>query len=215
MTQCSERGTSHREQMPTVIVERPAAQTTAGQVSDAALIEESLADPSCFAAIFDRHADAILRYACARVGSQVAEDVTAETFLAAFGRRGHYDISRADARPWLYGIAVRQIGKHRRAEAMQHRLLAAVPADLFTADFGDRSAERMTAEHLRPRLVAVISGLPRRDRGAAVADRLGRAVLRPGGRGARHFRRCRALPAEPDPGAGQESTGRDKSRQCR
>ncbi len=150
--------------MRTVIVERPAAQATAGQVSDAALIEESLADPSCFAAIFDRHADAILRYACARVGSQVAEDVTAETFLAAFGRRGHYDISRADARPWLYGIAVRQIGKHRRAEAMQHRLLAAVPADLFTADFGDRSAERMTAEHLRPRLVAVISGLPRRDR---------------------------------------------------
>jgi RNA polymerase sigma-70 factor (ECF subfamily) len=31
-------------------------------------------------------------------------------------------------------------------------------------DFGDRSAERVTAEQLRPRLTAVLSGLPRRDR---------------------------------------------------
>ena len=50
-----------------------------------------------------------------RLGPEVAEDVTAETFLAAF-RRCHYDASRRDARPWLYGIAARQIGKHRRAE---------------------------------------------------------------------------------------------------
>jgi RNA polymerase sigma factor (sigma-70 family) len=147
-----------------VIVKRPVAQAPAEQVSDAALIEESLADPGCFAAIFDRHADAILRYACARVGSEVAEDVTAETFLAAFGRRGHYDISRADARPWLYGIAVREIGRHRRTEAMHQRVLAAIPAELFTGDFGDRCDDRVTAEQLGPRLAAVICGLPRRDR---------------------------------------------------
>ncbi len=44
----------------------------AGQVSDAALIEASLVDPSRFAAIFDRHSDVILRYACVRVGPDVA-----------------------------------------------------------------------------------------------------------------------------------------------
>jgi RNA polymerase sigma-70 factor (ECF subfamily) len=146
------------------MVERPAVQALAGQVTDAALIEGSLGDPGCFAAIFDRHADAILRYASARVGRDLAEDVTAETFLAAFGRRRYYDISRADARPWLYGIAVRQIGKHRRAEAMQQRMLAAFPTELFTRDFGDRSAEQMTAEQLAPRLAAVLCDLPRRDR---------------------------------------------------
>lgn len=145
-------------------MERPRGQVRAGQLSDAALIEGSLRDPGCFTAIFDRHADAILRYACARVGPDVAEDVTAETFLAAFRRRGHYDISRADARPWLYGIAVRQIGKHRRAETMQRRMLGSIPSELLTDDFGDRSAERVTAEQLRPRLVGVLSGLPRRDR---------------------------------------------------
>jgi len=147
-----------------VIVERPVSPPRAGQLSDAVLIEGSLRDPGCFGAIFDRHADAILRFACARLGPDLGEEVTAETFLAAFGRRSNYDLSRADARPWLYGIAVRQIGKHRRAEARQRRMLESVPKELLTDDFGDRCAERVTAEQLRPRLTGVLNGLPRRDR---------------------------------------------------
>ena len=147
-----------------MIVQQPAAPAPAGQLTDAALIERSLGDPGCFAAIFDRHSAAIVRYACARVGRDLAEDVTAGTFLAAFSHRARYDLSRADARPWLYGIAVREIGKHRRAEAVQRRALAAVPAELLAGDFGDRCAERVTAEQLGPLLAAVIGGLPRRDR---------------------------------------------------
>jgi RNA polymerase sigma factor (sigma-70 family) len=156
--------------MPTVITEQPAERAPAGPpettdpASDAELIEASLHDPGRFAAIFDRHADAIVRYAAARVGGDLAEDVTAGTFLAAFGRRRHYDLTRPDARPWLYGIAVREIGKHRRAEVMRQRMLAAVPAERFTGDFGDRLAERVTAEQLGPRLAAALSDLPRRDR---------------------------------------------------
>ncbi len=146
-----------------VLSEGPPCPARATGKSDAALIADSLTDPGSFAAIFDRHADAILRYVSTRLGPNHAEDVTAETFLAAFRRRSHYDTSRADARPWLYGIAVRQIGKHRRAEVMQWRILEVVPADLLTDDFGDRSAERVTAQHLRPRLVSVLSRLPQRD----------------------------------------------------
>jgi hypothetical protein len=37
--------------------------------------------------IFERHAEGILRYAHARLGPDLAEDVTAETFLAAFRHR--------------------------------------------------------------------------------------------------------------------------------
>jgi hypothetical protein len=105
-------------------VEPPAAQERAEQVSDAALIEGSLRDPGCFAAIFDRHGDAIMRYACARVGRDLAEDVTAETFLAAFGRRGHYDISRDDAR----AVALRHRGPPDR-QAPARRCQA--PADAW------------------------------------------------------------------------------------
>jgi RNA polymerase sigma-70 factor (ECF subfamily) len=114
--------------------------------------------------IFERHSAEILRYAHARLGPDLAQDVLAETFLAAFSRRARYDGSRADARPWLYGIAIRQISRHRRAEQRARRALARVPAEIVAADFGDRSAERVTAQQLRPRLAAVLSGLPRRDR---------------------------------------------------
>ena len=133
-------------------------------VTDAEVIGLSLDEPAGFGMIFERHAGEILRYAHARLGPDLAQDVLAETFLAAFSRRAHYDGSRADARPWLYGIAIRQIGRHRRAEQRARRALARVPAETVTGDFGDRSAERVTAQQLRPRLAAVLSGLPRRDR---------------------------------------------------
>jgi DNA-directed RNA polymerase specialized sigma24 family protein len=86
------------------------------RLSDADIVKASIRDPSHFGEIFDRYADDILRYAGARLGSDLAEDVTAETFLAAFRARGRYDLSRVSARPRLYGIAIRQIGKHSRAE---------------------------------------------------------------------------------------------------
>lgn len=134
------------------------------EVTDAEIIELSLGDPGRFGLIFDRHAGEILRYAHARLGPDLAEDVLAETFLAAFARRARYDCSRADARPWLYGIAIRLIGRHQRAEQRARRALARVPADIVMEDFGDRAAERVTARQLRPRLAAALAGLRRRDR---------------------------------------------------
>jgi RNA polymerase sigma-70 factor (ECF subfamily) len=146
-----------------VLTEQP-DRATPGEDTDALLIERSRHDPGCFAVIFDRHAEEILRYAHARLGPDLAEDVTAETFLAAFRHRDRYDITRPDARPWLYGIAVRQIGRHRRALARRPALLRAAPADLVTEDFSPRATERVAAEQLRPRLAAVLSGLARQDR---------------------------------------------------
>jgi RNA polymerase sigma factor (sigma-70 family) len=147
------------------VLTEPADQAAqVGLASDADVIELSLREPVYFGAIFERHAGEILRYAHARLGADLAEDVVAETFLAAFSRRAHYDTSRSDARPWLYGIAIRQIGRHRRAERRCQQALARVPAEPQAADFGDRSAERVTAEQLRPQLAAVLSALSRRDR---------------------------------------------------
>jgi RNA polymerase sigma factor (sigma-70 family) len=132
--------------------------------SDADVIRASIREPGRFGVIFERYADDILRYTSARLGGDLAEDVTAETFLAAFRGRGGYDLGRGNARPWLYGIAIRQIGKHRRAERRYRQALGRVEAETVTADFGDRSADRVTAQQLRPRLSAVLSGLPRQDR---------------------------------------------------
>jgi len=134
------------------------------QASDADLIVASLAEPDLFTAVFDRHSAEILRYVYARLGPDLAEDVTAETFLAAFGCRDRYDGACSDARPWLYGIAVRQISRHRRVEARRLRLLRSALADGPAPDHGDRVAERVTAARLGPRLAAVVAALPRQDR---------------------------------------------------
>lgn len=132
--------------------------------TDAAIVRASIRDPGLFGEIFDRYADDILRYACSRLGSDLAEDVTAETFLAAFRARGRYDPSRDNARPWLYGIAIRQIGKHSRAERRYRQAVGRVQPEPVAADFGDRVADRVAAQQLRPQLSALLSGLPSQDR---------------------------------------------------
>ncbi|MGW4641033.1 RNA polymerase sigma factor [Sphaerisporangium sp. NPDC004334] len=91
------------------------------EVHDATIIERSLDDPEIFSVLFDRHAPLLYRYAARRLGPGEAEDVVADTFLAAFQRRGDYDRSRCDARPWLYGIASNVIGKRRRTEMGLYR----------------------------------------------------------------------------------------------
>ena len=134
------------------------------QASDADLISRSLAEPEEFTAVFDRHCAEILRYVYARLGPELAEDVTAETFLAAFRSRGRYDAAWPDARPWLYGIAVRQIHRHRRVEARRLRLLRSALADGPAEDDSDRALERVAAQRLGPRLAAAVTALPRQDR---------------------------------------------------
>jgi DNA-directed RNA polymerase specialized sigma24 family protein len=84
--------------------------------ADAGVIERSWHEPEQFAMLFDRHARLIHRYVARRVGGEAADDLVAETFLAAFGKRRRYDTSYSDARPWLYGIATNLIGQHRRDE---------------------------------------------------------------------------------------------------
>jgi len=134
------------------------------QASDADLIARSLAEPDLFTAVFDRHSAEVLRYVYARLGPELAEDVTAETFLAAFQGRARYDGTWPDARPWLYGIAVRQIRRHRRVEARRMRLLHSALADVPAEDHSDRVAEQVAAERLGPRLAVVVAALPHQDR---------------------------------------------------
>ncbi len=92
--------------------------------SDAAVISRSLVEPAAFALLFDRHYDAIHRYLARRVGWDIADDLTAETFATALGARGRYELTRPDARPWLYGIATRLLSHHRRSEGRRLRAYA-------------------------------------------------------------------------------------------
>jgi RNA polymerase sigma factor (sigma-70 family) len=146
------------------VTHRASTIAECGQLSDAELMKLSLSQPDCSGGIFDRHAAEILRYVHARLGPGLAEDAVAETFLAAFRNRARYDPARADVRPWLYGIATRVIGKHRRAERQQQRLVHSIEADRAVDDIAERCAERVAADRLRPGIAAAVSRLSRPDR---------------------------------------------------
>jgi RNA polymerase sigma-70 factor (ECF subfamily) len=92
--------------------------------SDADLIADSLTDPRAFAPLFDRHHDAIAGFLRRRVDPALGDELAAETFLQAFGARERYDLTRADARPWLYGIAANLLRRHHRKEERRLRAYA-------------------------------------------------------------------------------------------
>ena len=133
-------------------------------MTDAAVIRRSRLEPEVFAVLFDRHAPFIHRYINRRVGHGAADDLTAETFLAAFSKRGQYDLGYPDARPWLYGIATNLIGQHRREEVRQYRIRQAAVPDLDEPDLAERTATDMTARAARGVLVAALAELPPIDR---------------------------------------------------
>jgi RNA polymerase sigma-70 factor (ECF subfamily) len=83
---------------------------------DEALVAAAQADPSAFAELYNRYYPQIYRFAHRRTGDpSIAEDVAAETFLAAFKSLPRYEWRGIAFSAWLYRIAATVIaGQHRR-----------------------------------------------------------------------------------------------------
>ncbi|MBC9711941.1 RNA polymerase sigma factor [Streptomyces sp. TRM66268-LWL] len=138
-------------------------RTTAVE-GDAEVIRRSLAQPELFAQLYDRYAPDIHRYAARRLGDGAADDLTADTFLAAFRTRSRYDLSRGNARPWLYGIAANLIGKQRRTEIRALRALARTGTDPLAESWVDRADSRVDAQSAHAPLAGALAGLSAGDR---------------------------------------------------
>ena len=132
--------------------------------SDAQIIAASRVEPLVFAAVFDRHYDAVHRYLARRVGSDLADDLAAETFTTAFDARRRYDTTRPDARPWLFGIATNLLRHHHRGEARRLRAYARLdrPADP-DGGFGGVEA-RLDARRAGPAITEALNRLSAGDR---------------------------------------------------
>ena len=115
-----------------------------------------LRDPQLFTEVHDRHFTAVYRYVAARLGTQVAEDVAAETFLVAFDRRATFDAGRGELRVWLFGIATNLVSRHRRKEARHYRALARLEAVPAVEGPENRVVAALGA---RPRLARALSRL--------------------------------------------------------
>ena len=95
---------------------------------DAALMRAAQTDPASFGALFDRRFAAVYRFCERRVGRTMAEDLAGETFRRAFEARHSYDLSRPNALPWLYRIALNLVRDALRARAAEDRAYARLRA---------------------------------------------------------------------------------------
>jgi len=135
--------------------------------SDAAVIEVSRREPAAFGTLFDRHATVLFRYLVRRVGPGEADGMLGEVFRIAFERRGDFDVSRSDARPWLYGIASNLLSNHRRREARRLRATARLLAgQTASEDATEHVAARLDAAASWPGVIAAIDALPDVERSA-------------------------------------------------
>lgn len=111
------------------------------------------------AALFDAHARDLYRYLSARAGPVAAEDIVADTFLAALRSHDSFDAGRGTARAWLFGIASNLLRQHHRSQA-RHRDALERLAGWATAqgDIPDVDGRLDAAAHAR-RLVPQLSAL--------------------------------------------------------
>jgi RNA polymerase sigma factor (sigma-70 family) len=126
--------------------------------TDGEAIAASLSEPRAFGVVFERHFGTILRYLRRRLDDQRAEEATAQTFFVAFDERGRFDPDRADARPWLFGIATNVARRHRRVEVRELRAIAALGAEAIAP--ADGAETRVDAQRLRGPLARCLAELP-------------------------------------------------------
>jgi RNA polymerase sigma-70 factor (ECF subfamily) len=81
--------------------------------ADSELLSSGVADD--FGVFYRRHVQAVMSFVAPRVGEpEVAFDLVAETFAAAFEHKAQYDSARGPAIAWLIGIARNLIADARR-----------------------------------------------------------------------------------------------------
>jgi RNA polymerase sigma-70 factor (ECF subfamily) len=128
----------------------------------------SLETVELFNAAWAKDHAAVFRYVVSRVGLREAEDITSETYLAAFRARASYRDERSQDGPraWFLGVATRQIGKHRKAE---RRWLDR--AALSAPDGIERGPEETLMDDIvAPGLAAALRDLPAPQRDALLLN---------------------------------------------
>jgi RNA polymerase sigma factor (sigma-70 family) len=129
---------------------------------DAMLIERSVRGrPDAFVEVVRRHEAAVHAFLARRAGRQAADDLLGDVWLRAFSARGGYDTARADARPWLYGIARNVLRAHWRARP--DPVHAAGPQ---SADPWDEVVDRLDSAAQVQTLVSALRALPVTERDA-------------------------------------------------
>lgn len=141
-------------------------------IHDGEIISRSLQQRAAFAELYDRHQRVVYRYAARRVGQSQADDITSETFLVAFTRRGDF-AGGDDARPWLLGIATTLMQQYARLEARAWKGMLASDLGRVDVDHIDAADARLDAKAVARRLGKALARLPAGDRDALLLHTFG------------------------------------------
>jgi RNA polymerase sigma factor (sigma-70 family) len=89
--------------------------------TDAELLRQSRSDAGAFRQLYDRYAERVFAFHSSRTrSSEVARDLTAETFAQAWYSRGRFrDQAEGSAGPWLFGIARHVLAASVRRGALE------------------------------------------------------------------------------------------------
>jgi RNA polymerase sigma-70 factor (ECF subfamily) len=86
---------------------------------------EAVDDPPPFERVYEAHADAVYRFCLSQVGrAGLAEEITADTFVAAFAAYDRYRPELGGVRPWLFRIARNTAIDHFRRTRRARELVA-------------------------------------------------------------------------------------------
>jgi RNA polymerase sigma-70 factor (ECF subfamily) len=115
-----------------------------GVISDARLLVETPADPQAFAEFYRRHERAVLAYLVYWCRSaDVAADLMAETFAAAFESAARFDPELGEARAWLFGIARHVLARSLRRARVEDDARRRLGLPRLVVD--DQAMERVEA----------------------------------------------------------------------
>ncbi|HEX9376883.1 MAG TPA: sigma-70 family RNA polymerase sigma factor [Actinomycetota bacterium] len=122
-----------------------------------------------FGTLYDRHAEALLRWFLRRTfDPETAAELTAETFAQAFVSRHRFRPQGGGAVAWLYGIARHQLSRFRRSGAVAaraRRRLGIRERELSDEDY-DRIEELMDGEEVRGQVARAFALLSEEQREA-------------------------------------------------
>ena len=123
------------------------------------LVEQAKHDPYAFTMVYDRYIDPVYRYVYNRAGNSTdAEDITAQTFLAALEGIQKYRENGYFA-AWLFSIARRKLIDHYRS----HRNLVNLDEAQFILGDNDMDGNILQNER-KESLQKIIRALPEHDK---------------------------------------------------
>ncbi len=135
-------------------------------VDDGELWERAAAgEQSAFAALFERHVQAVWNHAYRLTGSwAAAEDLTSNTFLIAWRKRADLTLIRDSALPWLYTVAGNLARSEHRGARRRLLLLKRLPEPLEVSDHAESVVEHLDSEQRLRQVLEAVRTLPKAQR---------------------------------------------------